>query len=252
MAATAQVTTDYYQTYWTEEGFNPTRALPRAVQRALEQLAHPGTACLDVGCGDGRTEGIWLDRRTRSYIGVDVSRTAVESARTLGLDARVIEDASVLPFDSDTFDLVVCLEVLEHLMWPQDAAAEILRVLRPGGALLATVPNAIFWQRRLELLCGIWNPLGDDRSIAEPWRDPHVRFFTAPTLRSMLRSAGFRSVEIGGHDGVPWIHDDAFRSPVANGLRRVRGLRLIMPAYIRAQARWPASLSVRLHATAVK
>jgi 2-polyprenyl-6-hydroxyphenyl methylase/3-demethylubiquinone-9 3-methyltransferase len=158
--------------------------------------------CLDVGCGDGRSIGLWLRDNGRRYIGVDVSQLAVQKAKLLGLNVLQINDANSLPFESDTFDVVLCIEVLEHLFAPQVAAAEILRILRPSGVFLATVPNVTYWRRRMELaLLGRWNPVGDKLSVQEPWRDPHIRFFTSSALHRMLSRAGFVDVRIGGHYG---------------------------------------------------
>ena len=234
----------YYETYWSEDGYNPVRDLPSAVQEVLASLVDVHTACLDVGCGDGRTEGRWLSQRAGSYVGVDISHVAVDTARSLGLDARVIDDASSLPFASNSFDLVVCLEVLEHMLEPLQAAQEISRVLKPGGVLVASVPNLVYWQRRLELLMGIWNPLGDDQSISQPWRDPHIRFFSPASLGAMLGRAGFTEVAVGAHDGTAWTMTIPW-------LRRVRGLGLVQPFYDRCQRRWPAACGLRLHAVAV-
>jgi SAM-dependent methyltransferase len=131
----------------------------------------------------------------------------VEEARAIGLDARLIEDAGALPFEDDTFDGVVSVEVLEHLFEPQVAAREILRVLKPTGLFFATVPNVSYWRRRMELgLLGRFDPIGDDLSIDQPWRDPHIRFFTPRTLHRMLVSEGFTDVDVAGHAGA-WVSD---------------------------------------------
>jgi SAM-dependent methyltransferase len=192
----------YYDRYWTDEGFNPTGQGPfPELLAVLAAHSRPGERWLDVGCGDGRTAGVWLAGRGTEYVGVDVSSTAVAQARELGLDARVIDDASQLPFEDDTFAGVIAVEVLEHLFEPQRAVAEFRRVLRPGGVLFVSLPNVAYWRRRLELLLiGRFDPLGDDRSAAEPWRDPHIRFFSPKTLERMLRSEGFEP-EVHGYAG---------------------------------------------------
>jgi 2-polyprenyl-6-hydroxyphenyl methylase/3-demethylubiquinone-9 3-methyltransferase len=192
----------YYDAYWDEDGFRPTgHGFP---ELAAFVDAHPErTRWLDVGCGDGLTAGPLLEERARTYVGVDVSLTAVEQACANGLDARHIEDAQQLPFPDSTFDAALVIEVFEHLFEPQKTAAEVLRVLEPGGLLFATVPNCAYWRRRAELLLiGRFDPNGDDRSIAEPWRDPHIRFFTPRTLGRMLRDCGFDAVTADGYAGA--------------------------------------------------
>jgi SAM-dependent methyltransferase len=191
----------YYDDYWGRGVYPEGSGVSGGVLALLEPHATPSTHCLDVGCGNGRAAGAWLKPRVASYIGVDVSSVAVEEARSLGLDARVIEDATKLPFDDESFDLVVCVEVLEHLLRPDHAATEMLRVLKPGGVLVATVPNAVFWRRRLDAVVGRWHPLGDELSLDQPWRDPHLRFFTPTTFWTMIATAGFEDVHVSGHDG---------------------------------------------------
>ncbi|HEX5449919.1 MAG TPA: class I SAM-dependent methyltransferase, partial [Gaiellaceae bacterium] len=175
--------TEYYRHYWSEQGYNPRRfGTPDDLRKLYEVYATSETDCVDIGCGDGGTSGLLLDQRANSYVGVDLSPTAVELATGRGLDARVIEDAAKLPFGDDSFDLAVCIEVLEHMYEPHLAVREVMRVLRPGGRLIATVPNAAHWRDRVDMLLGIWQPRGDDRGRSEPWRSPHVRFFRPATL----------------------------------------------------------------------
>jgi SAM-dependent methyltransferase len=136
-----------------------------------------------------------------------VSAAAVEQARALGLDARVIRDAGELPFADASFDFVSCIEVFEHLFDAEGAAAEITRVLRPGGRLLAQVPNVAHWRHRADMaLLGRFNPLGDAESLSRTWRDPHIRFFTVVTLPRMLESAGLTVEQVSG-TGLSALHD---------------------------------------------
>lgn len=212
----------YYDEYWKSEQLNLRAAqlrtehgdLDPVVLALMNRYIPVGATCLDVGCGDGKTAGLWLSGTGRLYIGVDVSIEGVRMAQSLGLDARVLEDTERLPFPDDTFDAVVCVEVLEHLFLPHASASEILRVLKPNGVLIATTPNVAYIKRRVELgLFGVWNPFGDALSVEQPWRDPHVRFFTPHTLRRMLAGVGFSEIDIGGHQGLirglapldPWL-----------------------------------------------
>jgi methionine biosynthesis protein MetW len=193
-------TTDFYEQYWSETGAQYHGRSSPGYERLLAELVTPETACLDVGCGDGAVSGVWLSQHAGSYIGVDVSSRAVEIAGGLGLDARVIGDASSLPFHDATFDLIVCIEVLEHLFEPQLAAREMHRVLRPGGTLVAQVPNVVHWSHRAVFAVkGHFKPYGD--ALDEPWRDPHIRFFTFRSLQAMLHQQGFQPTRVEGQGG---------------------------------------------------
>src|SRR5438105_301215 len=131
---------NYYERYWSREGFNPTgQSWPELV--SLYEKIRPGARCLDIGCGDGRTSGIWLRDHGFGYVGVDISENAVQAAVRLGLEATKISDATRLPFPDASFDAAMCIEVLEHLSEPHIVASESLRVLNSGGGLVVTVPN---------------------------------------------------------------------------------------------------------------
>jgi methionine biosynthesis protein MetW len=192
----------YYDRYWADQGFVPAKAVRnRHLLSLIKRNIRPGSSVLDVGCGDGTTIAPLLGEHGIDYVGVDVSATAVAFARRNNVKAQKIEDASDLPFPDASFDAAFCLEVLEHLPDPREVAAEVARVLRHRGVLIASVPNVVFWRRRLDTLCGRWNPEGDDLAILEPWRDPHLRFFTFTAFRRMLLYAGFEAVEVTGAHG---------------------------------------------------
>jgi SAM-dependent methyltransferase len=155
---------DYYQRYWSEGGFAPTgHHADWKLTEMFERVVTPDRDALDVGCGDGSKSGTWLSAHALSYVGVDVSQPAIELARAGGLDARVINDASELPFADGSFDVVVISEVLEHLFDPLGAAREVRRVLRANGDLLVTVPNVAHWRVRADMaILGRWHPGGDE------------------------------------------------------------------------------------------
>jgi ubiquinone/menaquinone biosynthesis C-methylase UbiE len=230
----------YYDSYWAADPGK--RYDPAPELRALILDGVTGaTRCLDVGCGTGNSYAPELARRAGAYTGVDVSAHAVEAAQAAGLDARVIDDAAELPFEDASFDHVTCIEVFEHLFAPHAAAAEIRRVLRPGGGLVVSVPNAAYWRLRANLLLGTWNPMGDEQSLAKPWRDPHLRFFTVATLERMLREAGFTDVRAGAHGGRGLDHLTS--RPTAFGQGRL---------YKAAERVRPSLLGLNLHAVAVR
>jgi SAM-dependent methyltransferase len=234
---------NYYEHYWNAGGYNPRREdTPESLRLLFQRYVGANDDCLDLGCGDGGTSGVYLAEHSQSYLGVDVSEAAIKVAQARGLNAMRIDDASVLPFEAESFDVVVCSEVLEHLFEPQFATAEAFRVLRPEGRLIVTVPNAAYWRDRVDALFGVWQPGGDDRGRAEPWRSPHIRFFRPVTLKRMLLGAGFDHVEVSG---LP--------SPL---LGRVPQLRRIarqpsVLARIAAQL-WPSLLAGGVGAVAVR
>lgn len=230
----------YYDSFWSAD--QERRYVPEAALWSLILAGvTPQTQCLDVGCGTGNSYAREFLRRGISYVGVDVSPDAVTAARAAGIDAHVIGDAAELPFADQSFDLVLCIEVFEHLFSPHLAAREILRVLRPGGRLVASTPNVAYWRLRANLLFGLWNPVGDELAVQQPWRDPHIRFFTPKTLKRMLGMAGFAAVQTGTHNGR--LLDHLTSRPTSFGQAR---------AYRWLERRLPSLLGLTVHAVATK
>jgi SAM-dependent methyltransferase len=127
-----------------------------------------GFRVLDFGCYDG-----YLVRRLRALnkvrgVGIDISPRAIALARQAaeqeGLDGLefIVTDGANLPFPNDSFDVVICSEILEHVPDLDAVLAEIARVLVKGGRLYATMPNSLsdVWQpfhalcRRVDLVEG--------------------------------------------------------------------------------------------------
>jgi methionine biosynthesis protein MetW len=232
----------YYEDYWQQRERFVTQP-SRQLLGLFERHVAPDDRCLDVGCGDGGTSGVWLHENAGSYVGVDISDAAIRTATSRGLTAQLIDDAASLPFEAGSFDLVVCVEVLEHLFEPERAVQEIGRVLRPGGRLIATVPNVAHWRIRLDLaVLGRWNPRGDALSGDRPWRDPHVRFFSKRSFARMIESCGFELMECGG--GV-----ERAMAEFVPGLRRLSSPRAGAAAR-RATGRMPGLLAETLHVVA--
>ena len=150
------------------------RGRRRMLAALLERLELPPRArVLDAGCGSGRT----LDELARygSAHGVELNPLGLEAARRRGHD---VEQAPVeaIPHGDASFDLVTCLDVIEHT--DDDAAAlrELRRVARPGARLVVSVPaHPCLWSYHDEV-------------------NGHRRRYTRRTLRAAAEAAGW-SVE---------------------------------------------------------
>ena len=126
--------------YWTELYW---------LQRSMSMLAaHAAGRLLDVGVGE-RPHGQVFERRITRYIGLEYPPMADNLSpgiwtmleRVRGI-IDVWGDGGALPFRDQSFDTLLSLEVLEHVPEPDKLVREFVRVLRPGGKLLVTVPFA--------------------------------------------------------------------------------------------------------------
>jgi SAM-dependent methyltransferase len=147
------------------------RGRRRVLRAELDRVGLPPEArVLDAGCGSGRT----LDELERygDVSGLDLSAEAVAVARERHVDVRQ-GAVEAIPFDDATFDLVTCLDVLEHTPDDRRTLAELRRVTRPGGHLLLTVP-AYQW---------LWS--GHDVA------NGHERRYRRRTLRAAARESGW-------------------------------------------------------------
>ncbi len=142
-------------------------------------------------------------------VGVDWSQDALTRART-HLPYTVRGELTALPLRSASADAVLFSEVIEHLVDPDTALAEIRRVLRPGGHLMLSTPNLAAWYNRALLLAGV-QPVFSEVSLraihGRPGKEVvgHLRLYTPRALREFVVAAGFTVVGLKGapFHGVP-------------------------------------------------
>lgn len=149
------------------------QARRKILKDVLSQLPLPADPLIyDLGCGTGHNL-IMLQELGRAT-GIDMSPEALAHARALGCRSTLEGDLTALPVDSDSADVVVASDILEHLDDDSAGAREIARVLKPGpdGVCLVTVP-AFMW---------LW---GTQDDVSH-----HKRRYTKSELKALLEGAG--------------------------------------------------------------
>ena len=149
------------------------------------------TKLLDVGCGTGR-HILELSRYPGTFVGLDMARQDLFSFRSwLGIHAlkgpltasvHMVEgDGERVPFADGLFDIVLCTETLEHV--PNDRAIllELLRVLKPGGTLVISVPDE--YSERI-----LWRMSYRYRNTP----GGHVRIYRRNDIKRLMRESGAR------------------------------------------------------------
>ncbi len=181
-----QVPVDYYQTGIKNNSFQKiwhTGKL-RAILDIIEISGVKPKKILDVGCASG-----WfLSKLAEKYphfslVGVDIYKPAIQYGRKVykNLDL-VLADGHKLPFKNNSFDLITCTEVLEHVVEPDKVLEEIKRVLKPNGIAIIEMDSGSFlftmaWYWWTNLRRGVW-------------RDSHIHTFNTKILENMIKNSG--------------------------------------------------------------
>lgn len=113
--------------------------------RFLRKLIEPlDGRFLVVGCGSGDDMTIFQNKK--EVVGIDISKVAIDVQKKRFPKMKfLVADAQNLPFDNESFDCVVCSEVIEHLPDDRKFIDEAHRVLRKRGILIITTPNWYSW-----------------------------------------------------------------------------------------------------------
>lgn len=189
----------------------------RIVTRALGRVlaGRPRPRVVEIGCGYGELLHDLAARGPRTpgrlTVGVDCVAKILGRARAgspsgaAGLE-WIVADAARLPLAKASCDAVLCIEVLEHFPVPRVPLTEVARVLRPGGALIATTPSPEGWFVRAARLRQWWRSFGPQGGLSAlrrgyvPMIDPgeihkegvfgHVSALTPAGWRRVMRASG--------------------------------------------------------------
>jgi 2-polyprenyl-3-methyl-5-hydroxy-6-metoxy-1,4-benzoquinol methylase len=166
------------------------RGAPALRRNVIARLpADRGARILDIGCGDGALLALMREQGYREVAGIDVSPEQVERARARGLDVVRADVVAFLDSATERYDAICAIDVIEHFDKPD--VVRLLELvaasLRPGGTLIAQVPNgeSPFVGRYL---------YGDFT---------HGTAFTSRSVRQIATNTGFATVDVYASEPVP-------------------------------------------------
>lgn len=165
--------TDIEISYNNLESFIIRNEIFKAVKNIIPQFKG---RVLDSGCGSMPYKDIILENKNvKSYLGLDINT----GLNYEGVKPDVLWDGVKMPFENESFDVVISTEVLEHVPDPDAYLTEVKRVLKPGGLFFFTVPFLM--------------------SLHEV---PHDYYrYTPYALEMIFKRIGFESIQIKPHGG---------------------------------------------------
>ena len=175
---------------------NGRHQLTERITNALAMVTPtPGGTMLDIGCANGVLTGYFAERaQVASVLGADV----IDLDPPFALSQVNLDSQEPLPFADRSFDVVICLETIEHVHDTDHLAAEIRRILKPRGYAIISVPRLDSWLN-IGLLTLGYLPPAVECSIRHRYGAPdsstrtsgHVSYFTRRSLVEWVRANGF-------------------------------------------------------------
>jgi 2-polyprenyl-3-methyl-5-hydroxy-6-metoxy-1,4-benzoquinol methylase len=190
---------------------------PYEVAGILRSLMPENARVLDVGCGTGSVTIIANRGKGNSVLAVepDTDRSAVAIARGIHVFQGLLDHKFMS--ERGPFDVVMFADVLEHLPSPDDMLKLAVSGLKPGGVVLASVPNVAHWSLRLKLLFGRFDYTETGLCDAT-----HLRWFTQHTIQTLFNNHALEILSLEHSSGffLPVYHSRFFKFVPGRMLRK--------------------------------
>ena len=160
-----------------------------ALRSDIADLLPSQVSCsFEIGCGTGSTSA-WIKQKYGAYVaGVELCEDVAHQAEK-SMDKVLIGDVEnmLFIFSPASFDLILCLDVLEHLKDPWGLVTRLVSLMKPGASLVASLPNIQHYSTFFNLLRGRWNYTSQGLTDKT-----HLRFFVRSTAIAMFEDAGLK------------------------------------------------------------
>lgn len=154
---------------------------------------------LDIGCYDGEMLKN-LEVIGTQPIGVDISHISLLKAKQK--KCLVVENdvSDGIAFADETFDIVYCSEIIEHILDTDFFLSEIYRILKPSGYIVITTPNICALRNRIRILFGGY-PYNLEYKLGGAG---HIHLYNVKVLTKQMEEHGFKQIKCVGVNLIPW------------------------------------------------
>ncbi len=170
-----------------------------ALDAVFTECANPGMKVLDAGCSDARGCTRNSPWEQMYIVGIDYEPSVKNNPFC---NDALVGDLTTLPFEDDTFDIIHCRWVLEHIADPLITFREFRRILKPGGAFLALTPNLFHYAS----LGAQFSPHWFHRWWWREEYDPFPTYFRSNSrrrVRRLCKQSGFTLEKLQSIEGPP-------------------------------------------------
>lgn len=175
---------------------NPSRD-PDEAGMKVASLVPRSLRVLDVGCGTGCISQLVVQERNVTLVGIEPDGQRVAIAQKRGLNVIHGYLSEEFFTQTGTFDVVLFIDVLEHLASPGALLEIVQKGLKPGGKVIVSVPNIAHWSVRSKLLRGTFDY--EEFGIMDA---THLRWFTRKTLHDLFERTGYEVVAMDSTLGL--------------------------------------------------
>ena len=157
---------------------------------------------LDLGCGNGSFSNL-IAQNGYEAVGIEESEQGIAIARDNFPSCEFMQ-ASIydLPFAhlQHSFDVVIAVEVIEHLFYPKELVKASRKCLKPGGQLILTTPYHGYLKNLALALSGKM-----DKHFSVLWDGGHIKFFSVKTLTTLLETEGYTDIQFKFAGRMPYL-----------------------------------------------